>query len=98
MIEAPRALLQDEQAHDVALTLQRAAVPNQRQQVISDRERPVVTGVHESQIHARLYHASELSSLPPRRYGVVRWNATPPVMSPRRLVRLDCNAQSAAIL
>jgi hypothetical protein len=54
VIEPPRALLQDDQAHDVALTLQHAALVDQRQQVISDRERPVVTGGYKSQVHARL--------------------------------------------
>jgi hypothetical protein len=42
------------------LTSQHAAVANQRQQVISDREHPVVAGGYEAQVHARLYHAAVL--------------------------------------
>jgi hypothetical protein len=48
------------------LTLQHAAIANQRQQVISDRERPVVAGGYEPQVHARLYHEFERRGLPVR--------------------------------
>jgi hypothetical protein len=48
------------------LTLQHAAVANQRQQVIPDRERAIVAGGHEPQGHARLYHDFELCRQPVR--------------------------------
>jgi hypothetical protein len=53
------------------LTFQDAAVANQRQQVISDRERPVVAGGYKPQVHARLYHEFELRGLPSTRCGVI---------------------------
>jgi hypothetical protein len=60
VIEQPRAQLQGDHAHGVALTFQHAAVADQRKQVIAERERSVVAGGYEPQVHERLYHGSEI--------------------------------------
>jgi hypothetical protein len=55
MMQFPESPLKNDQPHRSALILQRAALTEKRQKMISDRERAVVAGRHESPVHLHLH-------------------------------------------